>query len=111
MAAFHLWSTVHMVVDSARQGLGYVVVRTETDAVILMFKPGGAEGNGSKSVEQRVPLVWTRCHFGDARPWFLCTGHSEGQVCGRRAAKLYLRRNSAFACRWCHNLSYPAPGG
>jgi hypothetical protein len=46
------------------KALGSVVVRTETDAVILMFKPGGAEGNGSKSVEQRVPLAWTRCHLG-----------------------------------------------
>jgi hypothetical protein len=32
-------------------------VRTETDAVILMFTPRGAESNGSKLLEQRVPLV------------------------------------------------------
>ena len=55
--------------------------------MILMFKPGGAEDNGSKSVEQRVPLVSTRCHLGGARPWFRCRQH-----CGRRVAKLYLHR-------------------
>jgi hypothetical protein len=45
-------------------------VRTETDAVILMFEPRGTEGNRSKSAEQRVPLTWTTCHLGGARPWF-----------------------------------------
>jgi hypothetical protein len=54
-------------------------VRTETDAVILMFKPRGAEDNGSRSVEQRVPLVWTRCHFGGARPWFRCVAYVGGR--------------------------------
>jgi hypothetical protein len=75
-------------------------VRTETDAVILMFKPRGAESNGSKLLEQRVPLVWTRCHLGGARPWFRCR-----QNCGRRVAKLYLRGH-VFACRQCCGLAY-----
>ena len=81
-------------------------MRTEADAVILMFKPGGAEGNRSKSAEQRVPLVWTRCHLGGARPWFECAGRADGRGCGRRAAKLYLGRGAVFACRRCHNLAY-----
>jgi len=38
-------------------------VRTEADAVVLTFQ-GSSEW---KSVEQRVPIVWTRCHFGGAR--------------------------------------------
>jgi hypothetical protein len=40
----------------------------------------------------------TRCNYGSARTWFLCP------VCGRRAAKLYLKRN--FLCRACLNLGY-----
>jgi hypothetical protein len=88
------------------KALGSVVVRTEPDAVILMFKPSGAEGNGSRSVEQRLPLVWTRCHFGGARPWLRCTGHSDGQACGRRAAKLFLCPPPLFACRPCCGLAY-----
>jgi hypothetical protein len=85
---------------------GECLPRTETDAVILMFKPGGAEGNGSGSVEQRVPLVWTRCHFGGARPWFRCVAHVGGRSCGRRVAKLYLRDVAVFACRQCCGLAY-----
>jgi hypothetical protein len=74
-------------------------VRTETEAVVLMFKPRGMEGNGSKSVEQRVLLVWTRCHLGGGRPWFLC-------ACGRRVAKLYQCGAPVFACRQCCGLAY-----
>jgi len=72
---------------------------TETDVVILMFKPGGAEGNRSKSAEQRVPLTWTTCHLGGARPWFRC-------YCRRRIAILYMRGASTFACRHCCGLAY-----
>ena len=80
-------------------------MRTETDAVILMFKPGGAEGNRSNSVAQRVPLVWTRCHLGGARPWFRCSASLGGRPCGRRVAKLYVR-GYVFACRQCCGLAY-----
>jgi hypothetical protein len=55
-------------------------------------------GDG-KSVQQRVPLVWTRCHLGGRRPWFLC-------ACGRRAAKLYQYGAPVFACRQCCGLAY-----
>jgi hypothetical protein len=88
------------------EAVGSVVVRTEADAVILTLKSCSSASGESKSLGQRVPLVWTRCHLGGARPWFQCTGHSDGQGCGRRAAKLYLGRSSAFACRCCHNLAY-----
>src|SRR5271167_1867085 len=88
------------------EALGSVVVQTEADAVILTLKSCSSASGESKSLGQRVPLVWTRCHFGGARPWFQCTGHSDGQGCGRRAAKLYLGRSSAFACRCCHNRAY-----
>jgi hypothetical protein len=81
----------------------------KTDAVILMLKRGGAEGNGSKSVEQRVPLVvplvWTRCHLGGARRWFRCSASVGGRPCGRQVAKLYLRGH-VFAYRHCFGLAY-----
>src|SRR5271167_4805494 len=48
------------------EALGSVVVRTEADAVILTLKSSASDE--SKSLGQRVPLVWTRCHLGGARP-------------------------------------------
>ena len=93
--------------------LGSIDVRTEADAVVLLFKeivgrfdslqngpfksqPMSLSGEW-RSVEQRVPLVWTPCHLGGARPWFLC-------ACGRRVAKLY--GAPVFACRQCCGLGY-----
>jgi hypothetical protein len=74
--------------------------------MILMFKPHGAESNGSKSVEQRVPLMRTRCHFAGARPWFRCSASAGDRPCGRRVAKLYLHNTPVFACRQCCGLAY-----
>jgi hypothetical protein len=42
---------------------GSVDVRTEADAVILIFKPGGAEGNGSKPQRCQGP----NCVYCDSR--------------------------------------------
>jgi hypothetical protein len=38
-----------------------------------------------RSVEQRVPLLWTPCTFGGARPWFGCPR------CAKRVAIVYFR--------------------
>jgi hypothetical protein len=79
--------------------LGSIDVRTEADAVVLTFT-GSHEW---KSIEQRVPLVSTKCHLGGARPWFRC---SASVGCGRRVAKLYLRGAAVFACRRCCGLVF-----
>jgi hypothetical protein len=82
--------------------LGSIDVRTAADAVVLTFK-GSSEG---RAVEQRVPLMWTRCHLGGARPWFHCSASAGGRPCGRRVAKLYLHNTPVFACRQCCGLAY-----
>jgi hypothetical protein len=82
--------------------LGSIDVRTQADAVVLTIE-GGSEW---RSVEQRVPLVWTKCHLGGARPWFRCSASVGGRFCGRRVAKLYLRGARVFACRRCCGLAY-----
>jgi hypothetical protein len=48
---------------------------------------------------QRVPIVWTPCHFGGWRPWVKC-----GR-CGRRVGKLY-STGVALHCRRCLDLWY-----
>ena len=86
----------------AGEPLGSVDVRTAADALILTSE-GSTE---RKSIEQRVPLVWTKCHFGGARPWFRCSASVGGRPCGRRVAKLYLRDAPVFACRHCCGLVF-----
>ena len=48
---------------------------------------------------QRIPIVWTPCHFGGWRPWFQC-----GR-CGHRVGKLY-STGVALHCRRCLDLWY-----
>ena len=64
----------------------------------------GPEGR-KEDVSYAVPLSWTPCNFGGSRPWFVCPGVVNGVVCGRRAAKLYLK-GRYFLCRHCQDLTY-----
>jgi hypothetical protein len=53
-----------------------------------------------------VPLTWTRCHFGGARPWFRYAGCLGSHGYNQRVAVLYLATGSRFACRRCLGLAY-----
>ena len=68
---------------------GTVNVRTEVDAVVLIYRVRSFLAEW-KSTEQRVSITWTNCHFGGRRPWFTCSAHTNGRYCGRRVAVLYL---------------------
>jgi hypothetical protein len=48
---------------------------------------------------QRIPVVWTQCHFGGWRPWFRCLR------CSRRVGKLY-NTGVSLHCRRCLDLWY-----
>jgi hypothetical protein len=87
------------------ESCGNISVLVEADAVVLISRsqyPGEIEW---RSVEQRVPILWTACHLGGHRPWFRCTVSSGGQYCGRRVAILY-GPGDLFACRRCYGLAY-----
>ena len=82
---------------------GEVSIFIHPDAVILVHRarfPGSTE---SRIIELQVPLIWTKCHLGGRRPWFKCMTTINGEVCGRRVAKLYA---PCFACRRCLGLRY-----
>lgn len=49
----------------------------------------------------QIVTTSTPCHFGGARPWFVCP------FCGKNTRRLYLGRDKV-ACRKCHNLAYPS---
>jgi hypothetical protein len=59
--------------------------------------------SGELILEQMIRFLSSRSCFGDLRWWFSCPR------CGRRMRKLYLPprpAESAFACRYCHKLTY-----
>jgi hypothetical protein len=84
---------------------GSIRVRTEWDAVVLIYLSRGWGASEWKSIEQRVPITWTACHLGGQRPWFVCSVYCNGRYCGRRAAVLY-GAGELFACRRCYGLAY-----
>lgn len=62
---------------------------------------------------EAIPLDWTPCTYGGARPWFLCPGEVEEdgkkKPCRRRVAVLYHATcPNVFRCRHCLNLAYPS---
>jgi hypothetical protein len=52
--------------------LGNINVDPLGDAVVLLFHRISSGKEKSQATEQRVPIVWSRCHFGGFRPWFRC---------------------------------------
>jgi hypothetical protein len=51
-------------------------------------------GLGHQPIPQIIRISWTRCNFGNARPWLHCP------FCGRRVAKLF-RGLAGYFCRPC----------
>jgi hypothetical protein len=74
-------------------------VRARLDEVVLTHRYRGWGAAEWKTVEQRVPITWTGCHFGGHRPWFVCG------YCACKFAVLY-GVGAFFACRRCHGLVY-----
>jgi hypothetical protein len=91
--------------EYAGETFGGIRVRTESDAVVLMYRARNWGANEWKPVEQRVPITWTRCHLGGQRPWFVCSVYCGDRYCGRRVAILY-GAGELFACRRCYQLAY-----
>jgi hypothetical protein len=69
---------------------GTISVRSEVDAVVLIYRARSFLAAGWKSIEQRVPITWTHCHFGGRRPWFICSVRTNGRYCGRRVMLLWV---------------------
>ena len=84
---------------------GSINVRSEVDAVVLIYRARSFLAAGWKPIEQRVPITWTPCHLGGRRPWFICSVRTDGRCCGRRVAVLY-GAGELFACRCCSGLAY-----
>jgi hypothetical protein len=87
-----------------RETIASIGVHVQPGRVLLSYR-SRRSGEDWQDVEESISLIWTPCHYGGQRPWFICPGVVSGRVCGRRVAKLYLRGGS-FRCRDCHRLAY-----
>lgn len=86
------------------ESAGDVSLRAEAGRVVLIYR-SRSSGRDWESVEEPVPLVWTTCHYGGRRPWFVCPGARNGVRCGRKVSKLFAG-GKYFLCRHCYDLVY-----
>jgi hypothetical protein len=80
---------------------GSITVQSEQACVVLSYSFCRLGSSDWQSIQQRIPISFTACHFGGQRPWFICSGRH----CGRRVAVLYAA-GDLFACRHCYGLTY-----
>ena len=71
--------------------------------MILNFKARGYWDEEWESIEQRVWVDSTPCHYGGERKWFICPR------CDTRVAVLY-GADKLFLCRHCYRLPYASQG-
>jgi hypothetical protein len=43
---------------------GTIEVRVEREGVVLSYRAASWRATNWKSIQQRVPITWTDCHFG-----------------------------------------------
>jgi hypothetical protein len=80
----------------------WIQIRGGRDQITLEYRYRSL-GEKWQQTHQSVPIRWTPCRFGGARPWFICDAHSNDVYCGRQVTKLY-GAGRLFACRQCYRL-------
>ena len=86
------------------EGVGSIGMRAIEGRITLTYRYR-CNDEEWQAVEEPVSIVWTPCHFGGSRPWFVCPGVVNGVPCGRRVGKLY-GPGRYFLCRHCYGLAY-----
>lgn len=88
--------------QSNGQRIATISVKTSYSEVILeyQYRSNNAQSDWEQ-LRYPVQLSWSSCHFGGARPWFLCPARG----CEKRVALLYAA-GRVYACRHCHDLTY-----
>lgn len=81
-----------------------ITLRPEEDRLHLFYRLRLCGGEW-EDVAETVRVIYVSCHFGGARPYFICPGEVNGLSCGRHVAKLYLSGRH-FLCRHCGRLSH-----
>jgi hypothetical protein len=77
---------------------GSIGVTVFPQSAVRLIYTMTADGE-KRNIDDRVALIYKRCNFGGARPWFQCPR------CTRQVAQLYMRAGR-FACRHCQRVAY-----
>lgn len=88
--------------DSEKTGsVGYTYTERDGEEQLTLSYTLTPPFGDEREVTHAIPVEWTSCHFGGARPWFRCP------VCDDRVTTVYSDpRRDEFACRECQELIY-----
>ncbi len=87
--------------------IGFMVSTVDGDSYIrFQYTKTNRHTQEKAELDYNVRLVWTPCHFGGRRWWFICPLVINDRACNRRVGILYLGNGKYFGCRHCYNLTY-----
>ena len=93
--------------DEVTASIGYRCEPQDSGSAILRFSYSVTRNSNEIKIEEAVPIMTTRPHFGGVRWWFICPLVSDGGECWRRVRKIYLPPGGRyFGCRACYKLTY-----
>jgi hypothetical protein len=92
--------------DGERIGSISISGGKERIALVYRWKRGDDDW---QDVKESIAIRWSACRFGGERPYFVCPGVVNGNVCARSVAKLYCG-GRYYLCRHCYRLTYSSQG-
>ena len=84
--------------------VAWISLRAETGRIVLSYRYR-RNGGDWQDVEEQIRITYVPCRYGGSRPYFTCPGIVNGNICGRRAVKVF-GPGRYFLCRHCYRLAY-----
>jgi len=107
--AMFTWTTQESEEDIA--SIRVCVTSRTASEIIITLNYGATLDDEFREVRETVYVVNAN-QTGSGKWYFRCPAEADGESCAKQAEILYLPPNEEyFACRRCHNLSYPEVPG
>ena len=102
------WGSLNWSRAGIKTGNISVIVSTVQGDEYIRFQytPTDRATGEKTDLDYKARLVWTPCHFGGRRWWFICPLTVNGRECGRKVSVLYFGGGKYFGCRHCNNLTF-----
>jgi hypothetical protein len=77
------------------------------DNIRLQYTQTNRSTGEKESMDYKIQLTTTPCHYGGVRYWFICPLTKNDKYCGRRVGVIY-STGKYFGCRHCGEIAYAA---
>jgi hypothetical protein len=84
--------------------IGLISISGGKDQIVLAYRSKRG-GDDWEDVKESIEIRWSGCRFGGERPYFVCPGVVNGDVCSRTVVQLYCA-GRYYLCRHSYRLAY-----